>query len=192
MLIFYYVIILVNFEVSCERIYSNSYEILSPSKIHHDLPNLFDSNLGSSSNIYIHSNGTFSLAIELKEESLVDYVFIHGILLILNLSFIFFKSFLADQNKQLEHEIRVGYIRNYERSSIKYKCKKAENGIICKFPCTFGDSSIPIAGKYIFWSVRQNARASWVGINEISIEGTSIKYDKKGYLLFIINIIILS
>ncbi|KAM7536868.1 hypothetical protein Aperf_G00000085309 [Anoplocephala perfoliata] len=96
------------------------------------------------------------------KESLIDQVIIY-----------------ADQDDQLMHEIKVGYTKNHGRSLIKYKCAKAENVITCKFPCSIGNSSISTAGKYVFWSVRQNARSSWVRINEISIEGTSIKYDKR-------------
>lgn len=87
MLLLTFTLLFFGLQVSSERIYSNSFNIIKKVDIYHDLPNIFDGQPDSFSNIYLRSNQILSLSIELKEESLIDSVLIIG-------KFMFFLVFI--------------------------------------------------------------------------------------------------
>lgn len=158
MLLLFLFTVLLNPGVNCETIYSNSYDIISPPEIHHNLQNVFDDDLDSSSNVYIQTNRSFTLAIELQEECLIHSV-----------------SILTEHSNNTAQEIEVGYKNTNGRQSIKYYCRPSSGGYVCQFPCTVGNGPVSFAGKYIFWTMRQVGKSAWTRVNGISVQGSFIR-----------------
>lgn len=78
MLLLFFLTVLAHSSVDCETINPNSYDIVSPPEIYHNLQNIFDDDLDSSSNIYIQNNRSFTLAIELQKECLIQSVSVYS------------------------------------------------------------------------------------------------------------------